>query len=1071
MRLKGSEHPSYQESHNKNIGKPHAPESSLEIRLFGGFTAAQGGKPLPPLRSKREQFLLALLVLRHDRDTAREWLATTLWPDTEETQALFYLRKALSNLRKALGDDAARLKSPTTRTVRLDMTGAPSDVLAFDTAIETNKLEDAVALYKGPLLPECLEDWAISERTQRENDYQTALEHLAKADSEKGDVASATRWLRLLIASDPYRETAYRALMQSLAESGDRAAITVVYRELQNRLLHDLNSNPSPETDALYKQLRHQERQTLLEPAHPAQNTKRHLPVPLTDLIGRDKEIKEILSWMKQRRMVTLVGAGGVGKTRLAIAIADAALYQFDDGVWFVDLAPLTDPGLIPQTAAKVLGIPEQQDRPLKQSIADAVCCRSLLLVFDNCEQFTAACAEFAHHLLTTCPTLYIVATSREALHIDGEQVLRVPSLPVPPTNQPPNGDPATATENQRPATGNQATESLDSYASIRLFLDRAIRIDSAFKLTEKNAPDIVEICRQLDGIPLAIEMAAARLRSLSVKEIKNRLTDRFRLLTTGGRGVLPRQQTLRAAIDWSYDHLSEPERALLRRLSVFSGGWTLRAAESISGQEDTFDLVSSLVEKSLALIEAKEEGTRYTMLETVKQYGAYRLAEAEERASVVARHRNYYLAVAEEAGAELRGPRQTEVKAMLEDEIENLRTAIASCLEDVGAAEVGLRIGRALWIFWADQGHMREGIETLEKLLARSADPTEARADALNGLGVLYFLRSNYPASSDKHEEAMEASEKLGYKKGMANALNGLGNSATDLADYDNAKRYYSQALAIQREIGNTPGIIASIVNLGRIANQQGDNQAARGLQEQALEICREAGDSIGVSRSLFHLGMIAFYECDFERARALADESLVLRRELGHTQGIADSLNVVSMSAYQLGDKVFARGAQEECLSIQQTLGNQWGIGAAFVNLGTIVQSAGELDYAKSLFRQAVELFIGIGDTRALTEGLNGLASVAREEGRNEYAAKLWGAGVALREANKSVLPGPEGEALEREMALAREQMGAEPFQQAFDSGHNAPLEEVVAYALSANSSDEARHRTGSVTRHPSP
>ena len=1002
---------------------------SLEIRLFGGFAVRVAGKALPSLRSRREQWLLALLALRHDKDTSREWLATTLWPDNDEQQALFYLRKALSNLRKALGNESARVVTPSQKTVRLDLTDAFCDVAAFDEAVRASSFADAVDHYRGALLPECLEDWAATERGQREQEYIRSLEQLAS----RNDPAAAVRWLRMLTAADPFRESAYRALMQALADCGDRAAVTEVYRELQQIFHKELNALPSPETDSLYKQLlsRNEQQVSSLLISAPVDN-RRHIPVPLTDLIGRDREIEEVLELMKERRLVTLVGSGGIGKTRLSIAIADSAISRFDDGVWFIDLAPLTDANFLPQTAARALAIPEDRSRPMIDALVETLQATKMLLVLDNCEHLIAVCASFTHRILTSCPGVSIVATSREPLHVLGEQTFRVPSLAVPAAQE--ETDPAQLLE----------------YEAIRLFMDRASRVDKTFRLSRRNANDVAEICRHLDGIALAIEMAAARLRSMSVVEIKNRLADRFKLLTGGNRAALPRQHTLRAAVDWSYDQLSDPERILLRRLSVFSGGWTSQAAERICGQEDTLDLLSSLADKSLVVFEAQEDSTRYSMLETIKQYGAYRLVEAEEKINAGAKHRDYFLSIAEEAEKELRSARQAEMKAMLEEEIENLRTAIAFSLQRPDQDQKGLRIGKALWIFWADQGYVREGIETLEKLLERYKEETETRVDALNGIGVLYFLRSDYPSSRVHHEAAMELSRKLEYKKGLANAFNGLGNSATDLADYENAKKYYSEALAIQREISNTPGMIASISNLGRVANQQGDNAAARDLQEQALAICREAGDTIGVSRCLTHLGMIAFYESDFETALALAGESLAIRREIGHLQGVADSLNIVAMSAFYLGDSKRARELQEENLSIQKSLGGQWGIGSVYVNLGTIVQSEGELEYAKQLFRDAVELFNGLGDTRGLTEGLNGLASVASQEGNDEFATKLWGSGVALQEANKSVSPGPEAEALEKEIALAKKRMGAKKFKTAFDWGHNSPLADVVALAL---------------------
>ncbi|MES2465306.1 MAG: BTAD domain-containing putative transcriptional regulator, partial [Armatimonadota bacterium] len=379
--------------------------AALELCLFGTFDVRVRGSGLPPLRYRKELWLLALLALRQGREVPRDWLAATFWPDNDESKGLFYLRKALSNLRNALGEEAARLQSPTPRTVRLDLSNAFSDVLVFDAAVarvakepvQEEPLLEAVRLYRGPLLQDCPEEWALPERQNREQSYLSALEHLAALALSRADSAAAVRWLRLVVATDPYRESAACTLMQTLADKGDRAAVGQVYQDLRQRLRADLNTAPAPETEALYKQLSQREAQTPSQPAVPAaaRPPLRHLPVPLTDLIGRKNEIAEVSGWLERRRLVTLVGAGGVGKTRLSIAAADAALPRFVDGVWLVDLAPLTEAAFVPDAVGKALGIqgqPEAGQSP-EARLIEALGTRRVLLVLDNCEHLLDVCA------------------------------------------------------------------------------------------------------------------------------------------------------------------------------------------------------------------------------------------------------------------------------------------------------------------------------------------------------------------------------------------------------------------------------------------------------------------------------------------------------------------------------------------------------------------------------------------------------------------------------------------------------------------------------------------------------
>src|ERR671917_1439263 len=432
-------------------------------------------------------------------------------------------------------------------------------------------------------------------------------------------------------------------------------------------------------------------------PVHPPHK----LPSELSSFVGREEELAEVKRLLVNDRLLTLTGSGGCGKTRLALAVARELLEGFEDGVWLVELASLADPSLVPQVVASTLGVREQPGRSLTETLSDYLSSKKMLLVLDNCEHLIEGCAELAEALLRSCPELRVLATSREALGITGEVAWPVPSLSLPDVRRLPD------------------IESLPSYESARLFVERAAAVKPTFALTEQNASSVAHICYRLDGIPLAIELAAARTKVLSVEEIAARLGDSFRLLAAGSRTAMPRQRTLHATMDWSHQLLSQKERVLFRRLSVFAGGFTLEAAESIcAGEElqrnEVLDLLSHLVDKSLVIMWEDRTGTRYRLLETIRQYGKERLEEVGEAAHVRERHAGCYLAVAEEAEPELKGERQVTWLEPLETEHENLRVTMAWLLGR-GESEEAARLGWALWLFWGIRTHLGEGRRAME--------------------------------------------------------------------------------------------------------------------------------------------------------------------------------------------------------------------------------------------------------------------------------------------------------------------------------------------------------------------
>jgi predicted ATPase/class 3 adenylate cyclase len=609
-----------------------------------------------------------------------------------------------------------------------------------------------------------------------------------------------------------------------------------------------------------------------------------NLPAQLTSFIEREQVMAEVKQLLATTRLPTLTGSGGCGKTRLALQVGADLVEEYADGVWLVELAALADPGQVPQTVAAALGVREEPNRPLTQTLLDDLRPKQVLLVLDNCEHLLSACAHLADPLLRGCPHLRLLATSREALGITGEQTYRVPSLSLPDLPHLP------------------PLERLHEFEAVQLFADRAGLVRSDFTLTEANAAAVVQVCRRLDGIPLAIELAGARVRVLSVEQVAARLDDRFRLLTGGSRTALPRQQTLRALIDWSYDLLSEPERVLLRRLSVFAGGWTLEAAEGVCGGDgidewEILDLLTELVDKSLVVAAEQGEEVRYRLLETIRQYGQEKRAGSGEEQGLRGRHRDWFLGLAEQAAREWESAAQEQWLERLEREHDNVRAALGWSVE-CGEAAAGLQLGTALYRFWEVRGYLAEGRERLAALLAvgEASERTVAHAKALNAAAFLASRQGDYEATRALCEESLVVGREVGDKRVMASSLNILGHVAIDHGDTGAAWALYEESLRLWRELGDTQGIAMVLNNLGSVTFYEGDYQAARALHEETLVLRRQMGAKHGIATSIANLAEVARHEGDWERARAVWAESLPLFGEMGDRGRVAEGLQGVA-------------------------------------------------------------------------------------------------------------------------------------------------------------------------------
>jgi predicted ATPase/DNA-binding winged helix-turn-helix (wHTH) protein len=734
----------------------------------------------------------------------------------------------------------------------------------------------------------------------------------------------------------------------------------------------------------------------------PTPKPRHNLPHQVTSFIGREKEVAELERLLSTTRLLLLTGAGGCGKTRLAVHLAANVVQGYPDGCWLVELAALADPGLVPQKVANVLGIKEQSSKSLTESLTEYLAPRHLLLVLDNAEHVLEDGAQLADVLLRNCAHLVILVTSRERLGIAGELTYRVPSLSVP------------------DASRDVTPEQIAAYESARLFIERARLQQPHFGVTTRNAAALASICRRLDGIALAIELAAPRVRSMSMEELSRHLDQRFGLLTGGSRTALPRHRTLRSLIDWSYDLLSDADKTMLRRVSIFSGGWTLEAAEQVcsdDGEErEALDLLTSLVDKNLVLAEAHDGATRYGLLETVRHYARDRLREVDQEAHLRRRRFAYFLKIAEEAKREELGANHQAWLDRLETERDNLRAALSRSAA-VGDAAGGLRLAVAISGFWVFRGYYAEGRAWFSSLLAAAPEGHDAaaRARALRGAGRLAQSQGDYSAAKALRQEGLAIWKELGDRQGIAQSLASLGTIAQSQGDYPAAQALFKEALAIRRELGDPHGIVASLNSLGHSAVEQGDYPAARVLLEEGLAISRELGHWY-VSDALYHLGTAAYFQGDYPGARARLEESLTIRRALGHRAGIAGALAALGIIAHDQGDDPTAEALLKEAVTINWELGDRRGIS------------------------ESMEAFAGV--TFALTGP--------------SRAARVWGGAERLREEIGAPITPAQRSWYDRHVAAARAALGDDiAFNLAWQEGRAMNVEHAVRYALDTGGS----------------
>jgi predicted ATPase/DNA-binding SARP family transcriptional activator/DNA-binding CsgD family transcriptional regulator len=1002
---------------------PDGATEAVRVKLLGGFSVSVGAQEIGQggWRLKKAAAMVKLLALSSDHRLHREQLEDLLWPGSGRKAASNSLRRTLHAARRTLDPaEGSRYLAGEEESLVLCPGGELwVDVDAFEQAAATARrsrepaaYRGALGLYAGDLLPEDrYEAWAEEKRGELRRLYLDLLVELARTHEERGDLGRALETLQTAVTEEPTLERAHAGLMRLYALLGQEGQALSQYQRLRDVLSRQLGTEPGSATRSLYEDLvsgrfsalptRHA---VVLQGATP-DATRHNLPASRSSFVGRGRELIEIERTLAMTRLLTLTGAGGTGKTRLALEVARELVGAYPDGVWLVELAPLSEGELVAKVVAEALGVAERPQQPLTDTLADVLRDMEMLLVLDNCEHLVEAAAPLVEALLDSCARLRVLATSREALGMEGE--LRWPVSPL-----------------SVPELGRASSpEELEAYDSIRLFVERAGGHDPFFSLSPHNGRAVDDICRTLEGIPLAIELAAARVGALSLERISERLEGSIELLTRGSRTASPRQRTLRGTLDWSHDLLSGPEKVLFRRLSVFAGGWTLEASEPVSSGEgieesEVLDLLSGLVEKSLVVVKGTYEGgMRYRLLEPVRHYALEKLKESGEVEAAKRAHAQYFLALSQEAEPELLGPREAQWYERLEEEHDNIRAALSWSL---GAhPELGLRLAGAIWWFWHRHGHLREGLRWLEEGLAREGGAsTIARAKVLGGIGWLAFGQGDLDRMRRSATEGLRQCAEAGLGGNhRALFLNLLGHASWQEGDYERATKMAEESLALSRAANDMGGMAESSLILGNASVWRlGGQEQARAYYEEGLAISRGEFGSASVSRALLNaLGLTFLLRRDLERATELAEEVVALSQEAGDRTLLPLPLNY----------------------------------------LGWVALLGGDLERAKALHKESLALSKELGGSLSPFLILEGLACDAEAAGEALRAARLFGAAQALRKSMGLTLE-PAMRPLEEPYLLAaRSQLAEGAWSKAWEEGRAMSMGAAIEYALSEEGS----------------
>ncbi len=1024
------------------------------INLFGELrvTFGDGREPLTRFRTQKAAALLAYLALFPRQTAGRELLLELFWSDKDAATGRDNLSTTLSVLRRQLeppGSGAGGLLIADRQTIRLHPAAFTTDVRRFeecltegvratDSRVKAALLGEAVSHYAGELLPGFYDDWILREQGRLAGRFADALEEWGSALERIGDRSGAVSAYRRCVAADPLREEAYRALMRLLCGLEGPAAAKTVFQELTSYLRRELDTTPSPATRRLLEQIEREPEafaSNASPPLHPGSGTgdrekeavvlprvaatppplaatSVHLPLYLTRLIGREQEcdrLVELLAGDAPSRLVTVLGAGGAGKTRLATEAAARVAGSFAGGVWFVSLADIPGPAFLPVALASALGLPPDGNADPLERVADFLngIGSPILLVFDNFEHLLApryeaegAKAEnpmlrgagaFIRLLLSRVDLLSCVVTSRQVLGLGGEWAFPLGPLGV-------------------PEEGALELGELSRNPAVALFVERARAVQPDFALTVTNAEAVTAVCRLMEGIPLAVEMAAAWIKTLPPVRMREQLERRLLGLASRRRDLPARHQSLNAAAEWSYQLLEQDHQALFRRLSVFRAGWTGAQAEALFG-DDVFLLLADLQERSLVVTVGEE---RYRLLEPLREFGSAKMWEIGEAEEWRQRHAAFFQRLVWETGPELDGSEQKTHLEKLTDSHDNIRIALEYYLEKERTAaeqEDGLKMCSALFRFWSIRGHIREGRTWCRRMLAAASDLplTRARASVSNAAGHLASLQGDYDEAQARFEEARDVWEAVGQRSGVGVALGGLGNLALARAAPVAARAYHEQALLIHRELDKTHGIAITLGNIARCIVAGGGNLAeAKAMHEEALAIHRRLGNQVSVAITLGSLAATLCAMQEPDAARLYLAEALTINRSLQNPEG--EAYNHCGLGQIELGEKAY--------------------------------------DAARTHLIEALRIWLRSGNRAGSATALESLADLAVKQAAGERAARLYGAADTIR-ADAGGIPRPISEEAEYACAVAQARaiLGSARFDAVRESGRGLTPDQVFA------------------------
>lgn len=979
-----------------------SPHLTLDIRLLGTFRIAEGDRLLTAINTSRLQALLAYLLLNRQAPQSRQRIAFLFWPDSVEAQALNNLRSLLVALRRTLpnADSYIQIDRQTLRWHPGEDAPYTLDIARFETALagaaagagsEMRDLQQAVDLYSGDLLPGCYDEWIIAQREQLREAFLAALSRLVQLLASKPDLPTAILYSQRLLRHDPLREENYRVLMRLHLSNNDHAGVATVFQACERVLKRELQVEPGQATINILNQS-----QQLSQARAPGNITRGkrskaeagkspsppgNLPALATPFIGRENHIVNLLDLLRkeQVRLVTLTGTAGIGKTRMSLQVASLLQSQsaFPGGIFYVALAALAEPNeeMVTRAIANALELTEGGPVPLRDTLRTAIQDKHLLIVLDNFEHMLPA-APLLSYLLSNSPGLKLLVTSRASLNLSGEHEYAVPPMSMPGHNIPLQAD------------------DLLQYETVALFVERAMEVLPGFALTHENTRAVAEICRRVEGLPLAIELAAARVKVLQPEAIASRLDRRLKLLVGGRIDLPPHQRALESAIAWSYNLLSDEEKALFRGLSVFSGGCSLESVEAVLGtlSSNILDCISSLVNKSLLVrLEEPDSEPRFSMLETLREYADARLVAQGEAETVQHLHANHFMQMAQDSQSQLWSADQREWLERLDLEHDNMRAALRWAYK-TGHDNIALDLTNGLARFWDLRGYWSEGRDWARQALLLNPDEmSNRRAESLWRASFLAIRQRDYERAQPLLEQSEQMYLALGDKVGLANVYNALAVLWVD-KNYERALEYHNKSLALRRELGDKSKIWLTLHNMSFIKVNQGKWDEALRLSEEALSICRELGVGLGIAYTHYVLGYVARGQGDLDLAQELFIVCLNGSREMKNHVMVAWALNELGEVYYQMQLYGQSKEALEEAKTLFMEMGDTLGSANVLVKQGRDAQRQAEYDKAIALYREALALGTELDNDVVVGACLAGFAGILQAKKHTREAVMLF-------------------------------------------------------------------------------